>query len=310
MLPGLGDAVAQIPGVAEVDKVRLFAHDVLGLRVYLMSLSMDIYQRHAKVQVLEGHLPTPEERRRGLVAISDNFANRRKLTAGDVLSLETPAGPRSYPIAAVIVDYNSDQGIVLMDREVFVRDFGDARVDTFEVYLTPGASLEKVRRTITERFARSYDLFILSNQDLQKEARRLVGTVFNAAIGMEIVAGLLALLGVLNTLLASVWDRTREVGLLRGVGASREHVARIFTTEAALMGVAGGAWGVMTGAVCGFLLVRVVSVQATGWSFGFSFPFGMAAEGLAVGVLASLIAGVYPALRASRASVVEALAME
>jgi putative ABC transport system permease protein len=197
-----------------------------------------------------------------------------------------------------------------MDRDTFVEHFADDRVDTFELYLEDPSRLDEIRREVTQRFGEKYQLYALSNRELREEARKLVDGAFAATYAMEVVAMMLALLGVVNTLLAAVLDRTREIGLLRAVGASRGHVVRLFACEAGFLGLCGAALGTASGWVMGLVVTHVVAGQATGWSFDFYFPWGSAVQMLGVSTVLAVVAGLYPARRAAQLDVVESLAYE
>lgn len=310
MTATLGDEVAQIPGVKAVDKLRFFTHDVLGLRVFIISLTPEIYEAHGHPDIREGTLPTAEQRQQGFVTISENLSRRRQLHPGDSFDVDTPTGRRTYRVAAVITDYTSDQGAIFMERRLFIEQYQDALVDTFEIYLTDLKLLEEVRRTITDRYAQKHDLYVLSNSELRAEAQALISNAFSITYAMELVAVVLALLGVINTLLAAVLDRTREIGLLRAIGAARSHIVRLFAGEATLIGLTGGAIGVAVGAVLGYVITKVVGVQGTGWEFPFYFPWQIALQMLGASTVFAVLAGLYPARRAAKLDVVEALAYE
>ncbi len=229
---------------------------------------------------------------------------------GDTVEVATPTGLRSYPVSAVVVDYTSDQGTVVMSRAVYMAHFRDDQVDIFEVYLSDLSKVEEVRRAITEAHGRQYGLYVLTNNELRQEATALVEDAFAITYAMEAVAVLLALLGVINTLLAAVLDRTREIGLLRAVGAARGHVLRLFVGEATFIGLSGGLIGVVAGTLMGLIVTIAVGEQSTGWSFAYVFPAGVALQMSAAATVCAAVAGVYPARRAAALDVVEALAYE
>lgn len=310
MSASIQDELKGIAGIAETDAIRIYPHDVLGLRVFVISLSPQIYEKRGKPTVLDGHLPSWEERQAGFVVVSENFARRRNLSAGDSFPVNTPSGQLIYKVGAIVIDYTSDQGSIVVDRALFTKQYQDDRVDTFHVYLSPGAALEQVRGAITAKLGKRFDLYVLSNAELRAEAINLVSNAFSVSYAMEFVAVVLALLGVVNTLLAAVLDRTREIGLLRAVGADRGHIVRLFASEAAFIGLTGGVLGVTVGGVVGAIVTRVVGVQATGWNFPFLYPWQTAVQMLVVATLCAVVAGLYPARRAAKLDVVEALSYE
>jgi putative ABC transport system permease protein len=310
MAAALRDELITLPNVDIVDPVRLLQHDVLGLRVFVISLSAEVYRSRGNPLILEGELPTAEQREQNVVVVSENFARRRELKVGSTFPMKTPTGEHTYSVGAVIIDYTSDQGSVILDRSIFVRQFQNDQVDTFHVYVKDRALLDTTRNAITAKLKDRYDVYVLSNAELRAEARKLVGGAFSITYAMEVVAIALALLGIINTLLAAVLDRTREIGLLRAVGADRKHILKLFAGEAFFIGLTGSLFGVVTGGLVGYIVTKIVGVQATGWNFPFSYPWATAAQMLVAATLSAILAGLYPARRASKLDVVEALAYE
>lgn len=300
-----------IAGIADIDPVRIFPYELMNLRVFIISLTSSIYEKRGAPILVDGHTPSAAERATGAVLVSENLARRRDLKVGSTFQLNTPTGIATWHVSGIIIDYTSDQGSVVVDRDIFTRTFNDTRVDTFHVYVEDRArDTERVRAAITERIGRKFNLFVLSNAELRTEAKNIVGNAFAITYAMEFVAVMLALLGVINTLLAAVLDRTREIGLLRAIGADRGHVLRLFAGEAAFIGVTGGLLGVSLGAVIAWVVTKVVGVQATGWDFPFVFPTSTAVQMLVASTVCAILAGLYPARRAATLDVVEALAYE
>jgi putative ABC transport system permease protein len=310
MQASIRDELLSIPNIELVDPVRLLQHEVLGLRIFVISLNQEIYSSRGKPLVLEGTLPTPEQRDQNVVVLSENLARRRNLGIGSTFPMKTPTGEHTYTVGAIIIDYTSDQGSVIMDRSVFLKQFNNDQVDTFHIYLRDRQSLEQTRAAITAKLGQRFDLYVLSNVELRDEARKLLSSAFSITYAMEAVAVALALLGIINTLLAAVLDRTREIGLLRAVGADRKQIIKLFAGEAFFIGLTGSLIGVMTGGIVGYIVTKIVGVQATGWNFPFAYPWATAGQMVVVATVAAIIAGLYPARRAARLDVVEALAYE
>ena len=307
--PKLAAELRALPGVRNVDSVRLRAHDWEGLRIFVVAVTPGIYEGNPTY--LEGGPESGKAAMRsGGVLVSENLSRRRGVHLGDELTLVTPTGPKKKKVGGVIVDYTGDQGVIFLSTATWDEDFRDPTVDTFELYLEDGADPAAVRALVNERWGKSHDLFVLTNQELRDEAKKLIEDAFAVTYALQAIAVLLALLGVVNTLLAAVLDRTRELGLLRAIGASKGQVVKAIAAEAGMIGLTGGFIGVTSGSFLAVILVYVVGTQATGWSLPFLFPTATALQITALASLAAIAAGLYPARRAAGLDVVEALAYE
>lgn len=307
----LADDLAKLPGVEDVERVRMVDVDRGVDGVKLLSTEFDVIERHADMTFLEGEqVAAFRAVRGGAVLVSENLARRRDLHAGGTLELPTPAGRVPFPIAGVVIDYTSDRGLVIADRATFIARWGDSRVDTYKLYLPDGTDLEPVRREINERWGEKYDLFVLTDREFKAEITRLLDQTFQVMRALELVALVIALLGVVNTLLASVLDRTREIGVLRAIGMLRRQVRKLIMAEAGLLGLVSVILGTALGLGGGVILLRSISLAATGWYFPMRPPLGGLAETAALVIAVSIFAGWYPAREAARMPVTDALEYE
>jgi putative ABC transport system permease protein len=199
---------------------------------------------------------------------------------------------------------------VSIDRAVFVRLFGDTRVDAYKLYLDPGVDPEAMRRIINERYTEKFDLFVMTYQDFKHSIVSLLDQVFGIMSALEVVAIVIAVLGVINALLASVIDRVREIGVLRAVGMRRRQVRVMVMAEGGLVGVCAVLVGFFAGLALGQLLISVINLTQSGWYFPFRPPWLDIAQACLVVVIVSTLAGWYPARAASRLVVTEALEYE
>jgi len=142
----------------------------------------------------------------------------------------------------------------------------------------------------------------------------LLGKMRIALLGLALVALLLACLGIANTMYTAVLERTKEIGVLKALGARRRDVLLIFVAEAAFIGLAGGLVGILIAVGLGRLGNVAVdrltqSVADTGFDV-FRTDFAVVAAGLVVAVVLSTVSGLLPALRAARQDPARALRYE
>ena len=133
---------------------------------------------------------------------------------------------------------------------------------------------------------------------------------FAITYALEVVALVVAALGILNTLIASVLERTREIGILRSIGFTRGGVLRTILCEAAFMGTLANVVGTQAGLLLSLILIYVINKQSFGWTIQFTFPARLIVEYASLTLVASLAAGCFPAWRASRLPIAEAVRYE
>ncbi|MDH4067165.1 MAG: FtsX-like permease family protein, partial [Acidobacteriota bacterium] len=187
-----------------------------------------------------------------------------------------------------------------MDRGTFRQYFGDLTPTGMAAYLEPGADPERVRAEILEAMDEGHRVFIYTNRDLRAEVLRIFDSTFAITYALEIIAIVVAMLGVGATLLTLVIERRRELSMLRLIGAARRQVQRVVVIEAALIGAASQAIGLVVGLALSVLLVYVINVQSFGWTIQFHVPVWFLVQVSVAVVAATAVAGLYPARRAAR----------
>jgi putative ABC transport system permease protein len=300
-----------LPEIDHVRRVRFMNADFRGFPIKVGTTDMHELIKRSQLTLLEGQLDQViADMQRGAVIVSENFASRFAIHRGSRVELATLRGTERFVVAGVSVDYSSDAGTVLLDWSTFVAHWADERVDTYEVHVRAGASIDAVRRTITERWGEQHDLFVLTNREFRGELLKAVDNMFSLLNSLELVTLLVAALGIVTSVLANVLDRVREIGILRALGMRRAQIRKVVITEATLLGGVGTVAGLGIGMGLGYIVMRhIVGVQM-GWYLPYEFPLRAAITLVAVTIPVSALAGYLPARQAASLAVAEALDYE
>jgi putative ABC transport system permease protein len=307
-----GAKLESIPGVAVVDYYRLIRSNYQGRPIMIESFSAE---RSARVRTLPMLSGDGARALRDLavekgVLVSESFQRKFGKKIGDAIRLATPSGPADFNIIGVYIDYSSDSGSVLIERSLYKRFWRDDLVDAFDLWLARGAEPESVTAAINRGYGDEYQLFVSTHRELKANVVRLMEQSFSVNYAVEIVAVVVAIFSVINTLLASVLDRTREIGVLRAIGATRKQLRGTVMAEAGWIGILGGVLGLIAGGIMSYHHVVYNTRFLTGWSFQYYYPTEVAALSLIASVVLCLIAGYLPAKRAAAIPIVSAIGYE
>lgn len=250
-------------------------------------------------------------REQGQITISEVLANRLNLAEGDYLQMVTPRGLENFLIAGVFYDYRTEGGMVIMDRSTYVKYWPEERGYTsVGIYLEPDSSLAEVRNLIRGRLKSSEEVFITSNKELRQEILRIFDQTFSITYALQIVAIVVAIFGIVNTLVLLVMERERDIGVLKAVGATNRQVQKMTLLEAGLMGLISFVLGAVNGILLSLLLIFVINKQSFGWTIQFSVPGMMFGKTLILILACALIAGIFPARAAVSKRVSEVMRLE
>src|SRR4029077_18104882 len=127
-------------------------------------------------------------------------------------------------------------GAILMDRRLYARLWNDARAESMALYLVPGASYQDVRERLIALAQGAIVLNVMPNRALRERVLVVFDQTFQITEALQAIAVLVAVLGVIGTLTASILQRGRDIGVLRAVGALRRQVQVMVLAESGLLG--------------------------------------------------------------------------
>jgi putative ABC transport system permease protein len=300
--PEVVAAVGAHPQVAAVDAFRNLDLTYQGHLVVLGAGTLDVVAARGALlfkSPADGRERLRQAIGRDAVIVSEAFANKYGVADGDRITLDTPAGPHPFEVLAVYYDYSVDRGVVIMDRGTLRRYWGDLPPSGLAAFLREGSDAERVRQEILDSLDEGHQAFIYTNRALRQEVLRIFDSTFAITYSLEVIAIVVAMLGVAATLLTLVIERRRELTTLRLVGAARRQVRRMVVIEAALIGAASQAVGLTVGLALSLVLIYVINVQSFGWTIQFRLPIVFLAQASVAVVAATALAGLYPAHRAA-----------
>jgi len=252
------------------------------------------------------------------------------LSTGDALSITRSSGDRVNVTVVGIVNGTggqlpfssfTDQPRVFVPADPFYQSVvespnavGNQRVYSQVTVVTDPADTTATQERVREYFAgpRSdaaqlvpdgYEVSARTNADLVDSIERIVTRLTRFVTGIAVIALIVGAVGIANIMLVSVTERTREIGIMKAVGARSRDVMELFLAEAVLLGALGALLGVPLGIAGGWVATRYAEIPlelAPGWF----------AAAVAVGVLTGVVAGLYPAWRAARVDPIDALRYE
>lgn len=281
-------------------------------QVQLVAVSEDVSGRERPFKWVEGSQEAAWERARneGAVFVSEPFAFRHDVGQGDSVALFTDVGERSFPVVGVYYDYSSDQGVVLMPDTLYRTLYDDPYISSVAAYVTEGTDVDDLVDQLRTSFAGEQQLVIRSNAGLREGVLEVFERAFAITGALQLLATIVAFIGVLSALMALQLERARELGTLRATGMTQRQLWGLTMLETGLMGSTAGLWAMPTGIALALVLIYVINRRSFGWTLQLQLEPRYLLEAFAVALVAALLAGIYPAVRMSQIRISEALRSE
>jgi putative ABC transport system permease protein len=240
------------------------------------------------------------------VLIEENVATKGKLDVGDRIDVTGPSGSvDGLTVRGIYKDDALLEGIS-MTAVPFDRIVDQKRVSSVLVKTDEGASVPAVQKGVTAALAAFPEARARSQDQLKKENGDQVNQIlalFYALLAMSVI---ISAFGIVNTLTLSIFERTRELGLLRAVGMTRRDVRRMVRYESVITAVFGALLGLVLGLFFAFVVIQALE----GEGITFSLPVGQIVSLMVFAMVVGIVAAIFPARRASRLDVLRAIAYE
>jgi ABC-type lipoprotein release transport system permease subunit len=256
------DAVMRsTPGVKEAEPLLKNSVELEGREAFVWALEQDPLFRY---RLSDGRWFTADEERGSarVAVVERNIAQLSGIEVGDAVTLDTAAGPADFQVVGIAKNQQEEGTAVyvplttarsLLDRPAGASAYWVA-FDTDDL-----AAIDRSTGQLEDRLAQlgyevTSEITYVAERDEVAANRSLTTTI--AVLGFVIVA--MSMVGLANAITTNVLERTREIGIMRSIGARARDVRRIFTTEGLVLAVVGWLAGIPLGYALTRLLVRLV----------------------------------------------------
>ncbi len=236
----------------------------------------------------------------GALLISESFAYKHKLGVGDTLKLATGEGVHPFPITGVYYDYGSDRGTVLIARTVYEKFWSDRAVSALGLYLRDGVAMTEMIDELHRHLGADQGLRIRSNRDLRAVSLDIFDRTFTITQVLRLLAVGVAFIAVVSALMAIQLERAREFAIMRAAGLTPGQLWRLMLGQTMLLGCAAMLFALPTGLGLAWVLTKVINRQSFGWSIDLSVATQDVLGVIALGLVAAVLAALYPAWRIAR----------
>ncbi|MCA9939357.1 MAG: ABC transporter permease [Anaerolineales bacterium] len=308
--PRLVEEIKTIPGVSEVTTLRQTTARIDGTDLQIVGIDPVTYPQVSGLIFSAGDEATIYDRLASgrEIVVNGIFAAQAGVKLGDTLPLQSPEGVLEYHVAGIggdFMNYKIATGYV--SQENMARDFHATTDLLLMVNQQDNANTAQVDGAL-RTLARDYPAFGFYSLTEWKTEIGTMLEVFNAMYVLLIVLAIPSLIALINTLAINVLERTREIGTLRAVGATRRQVRRMITAESLLLAATGTLFGLLAGLWLSYILVGAMNF--VGLVFPFAFSYAGLLLAIAVGIGFGIIGAIIPARQAAKLDIVRALAYE
>lgn len=246
--------------------------------------------------------------RDGYVIVTEPFAYLRNITEeNNTITLLTDSGEQEFTVIGVFYDYGDVQGTLLMDLSIYRSFYNDPYLTTLALYVEEGASIQDVIDTLRTETLVGMDLEVQSNRELREGALEVFDRTFAITYALQILAVIVAFIGILSALLSLQLEHRREYGIMRANGMTPGQLRKFTLVQTGLMGLTSGILSIPIGMVLAVILIYVINVRSFGWSMEISPVPREFIQAMAVAIVASVAAGIYPAWHLSRLITTDAI---
>lgn len=243
----------------------------------------------------------------GEIALGDKTAKSNGWKPGTSLPVTYDDDKKGTLKVGAVYEENEFLSPVLMPKNIL--DAHQSRPDIREIWLkTDGGASKANEQAVVDALGDNPAMSVMDRQDIRDMFGGFISTALNIMYGLLAMALIIAVLGVINTLAMSVFERQQEIGMLRAIGLDRRKVKRMIRLEAVVISVFGAVIGVALGTFLGWAIGRTLASAIPGYAL--VIPWDRIAVFLVLAALVGVLASLWPARSAAKLNMLTAIKTE
>jgi putative ABC transport system permease protein len=303
--PQVARSLAERPEFSAVSPFRQGQAKVDGRVVFVSGIDPGTIDAVARVPMDTGSTDALEQR--GTILLYRGIAESKHLEVGDNFHVRfARTGTQVFRIVGIYADNRllGDYAISLQDYEA---NFAEQLDSIVFMKRSPGTSIRDARATVKEVTEPFPNVEVSDQAEFKQEQNKLIDQVFGVVLVLLVLSVIISSFGIANTLGLSIYERVRELGLLRAVGMQRSQLGWMIVIEAVIVSLLGAVLGIAIGILFGWAMQQALADLGVN---RFAVPGGLLVGYAIVAAILGLAASIAPAIRASRIRVLEAIAYE
>ncbi|HET9213486.1 MAG TPA: FtsX-like permease family protein [Gaiellaceae bacterium] len=300
-------AARETPGVTAVSAIRTGEGRAFGSTVGVNGVDENL-SAIIDMSWAEGSADVPAQLGREGAFVKDDYADEHGLRVGSPIELKTPTGDvLDLTVHGIFAEPKggSPFGEVAISTATFDGAYAEKENEWAFLNMEGGVTDENTA-TLSEAVAPFPDARVETREEFKSSRIGELSTFVNLLYALLGLSVLVSLFGIVNTLVLSVFERTRELGMLRAIGMTRRQVRRMIRQESVITALIGATLGIVIGVFLAFLVTQALSDEG----IVFAIPVGSLVVFVLVAIAAGMLAAIFPARRASKLNVLEALQYE